>query len=54
MKNIIENANDLMKQFYENHFTTIEVDFWKNYIFTLNHDDASYKNFNKTFNENII
>ena len=27
MKNIIENANDLMKQFYENHFTTIEIDF---------------------------
>ena len=54
IKNIIENANDLIKQFYKNHFTTTEIDFWKNYIFTLNHNDVSYKNFNKTFNESII
>ena len=27
MKNIIENAENLIKQFYKNHFTTTEVDF---------------------------
>ena len=53
MKDIVEDANDLMKQFYENHFTTVEVDFWKNYIFTLNHNDVSYENSNKVFSEDI-
>ena len=54
MKDIIENAKDLIKQFYENYFTTIEVDFWQQYIFTLNFDDFSYVNFNKVFSESII
>ena len=54
MKNIVENAKNLIKQFYENYFTTIEIDFWQQYIFTLNFNDFSYVNFNKTFNENII
>ena len=54
MKDIVENAKDLIKQFYENHFTTTEVDFWQQYTFTLNFDDFSYVNSNKTFSENII
>ena len=54
MKDIIENAKNLIKQFYENHFTTIEIDFWQQYIFTLNFDDFSYVNFNKVFSKNII
>ena len=54
MKNIVENAKDLIKQFYENHFTTTEIDFWQQYIFTLNFDDFSYVNFNKVFSKNII
>ena len=27
IKDIIENASNLIKQFYENHFTTTEIDF---------------------------
>ena len=54
MKNIVEDAENLIKQFYENHFTAAEVDFWQQYIFTLGSDDLSYVNFNKAFSESII
>ena len=54
MKDIVENAEDLIKQFYKNHFTTAEADFWQQYILTLSFDDLSYVNFNKVFSESII
>ena len=54
MKDIVEDAKNLIKQFYENHFTTTEVDFWQQYIFALNSDDLSYVNFNRAFSESII
>ena len=54
MKNIVENAKNLIKKFYENHFTTTEIDFWQQYFLTLNFDDFLYVNFNKAFSESII
>ena len=54
MKDIVEDAKDLIKQFYENHFTTAGADFWQQYTFTLGSDDLSYVNSNRAFSENII
>ena len=53
MKDIVEDAEDLIKKFYENHFTTAEADFWQQYFLTLNSDDLSYVDFSKAFSESI-
>ena len=53
MKDIVENAEDLIKQFYENHFTAAEADFWQQYILTLSPDDFSYVDSSRASNESI-
>ena len=54
MKDIVENAEELMKIFYEKHSQTVDVDFWQQYIFKLDIENDLYENnFNKVSSENL-